>query len=372
MRAWIVPAVVIALLALGAAWFFSRFERAPSKVWVGPTGEARRDPFLAAGRLAERMGMPSRQVRALPELDTLATDGVLLLPARRLAIDPRRLRNLAAWAENGGHLIVEAELPGVSDPLLDELGVRRRAGDAEDFKAPVVQTARGRKLKVSLFNRTVLQLPQEAQVVFRAGGPRSTLVASMQHGRGLVTVAGSLGFARNSLIGSDDNAAFFWYLLDLEPARQLYVFLRQERLSLWGFLRQHATPVLLAASALLLLWLWRIGPRFGPVMPDAPPARRRLLDHLRASGRYYWVKGLRARLVVAARDAALRHVAHAHPDFADASAQERVSRLAALTSLPREDLERFALAAGAASAAEFVQLMHTAHRIHSALEKGNR
>ena len=371
MRTWIVPALLIGLLALGAAWFFSRFERVPSKEWVGPTGEARRDPFLAAGRFAERMGMPSRQVRALPELDKLASDGVLLLPARRQAIDPRRLRNLVAWAEAGGHLIVEAELAGVSDPVLDELGVKRRVG-AEDFKAPPVETAHGRKLKVSLFNRTVLQLPQDAEVVFRAGGRGSTVIASMEYGRGTVTVAGSLAFARNGLIGTDDNAAFFWYLLDLAPARQLHVFLRQERLSLWGFLRQHAAPVLLATAALLLMWLWRIGPRFGPVMPDAPPARRRLLDHLRASGRYYWVRGLRSRLVLAARDAALRHVAHAHPDFADASAQERVSRLASLTSLPREELERFAGAAGAASAAEFVQLMHTAQRIHSALEKGNR
>jgi hypothetical protein len=371
VRPWIVPVAAVSLVALGAVWFFTTFERVPGKEWVGPTAEARRDPFLAAGRFAERMGMRWQQVRALTDLDRLAPDGVLLLPARRQAIDPRRLRHIVDWAERGGHLIAEAELPGVSDPLLEQLGIQRRSG-GRDFKTPPVQTAQGRKLKVSLLGSTVLQLPKAAEVVFSAGDRGATVIASMELGRGTVTVAGSLGFARNGLIGSDDNAEFLWYLLDLTPAKALHVFMRQERLSLWGFLRQHATPVLLATAGLLLLWLWRIGPRFGPVMPDAPAARRRLLDHLRASGRYYWARGLRARLVLAARDAALRHVAHAHPDFAEAAMEERIRHLSSLITIPEDEARRFLSNADAASGADFIHLMHTAQRIHSALEKGNR
>ena len=371
MRPWVIPVMALGVVALGAAWFLSTFERVPSKEWIGPAAEARRDPFLAAGRFAERMGLPSHRIRVLTELDRLPPDGVLLLPARRQAIDPRRLRKLVDWVEAGGHLLAEAEQPGVSDPLLDELGVKRRSS-AKDSEAPTVHTAQGRRLKVSFFGRTVLQPPQDAKVVFSAGGTGSTVIASMEVGRGVLTVAGSLAFARNSFIGTDDNADFLWYLLDLAPARSLHLFVRQERLSLWGFLRQHATPVLLAAAALLALWLWRIGPRFGPVLPDAPPDRRRLLDHLRASGRYYWARGLRPRLVFAARDAALRHLARAHPDFADSPLEARASQLAALVSISTDEAERFMRTAGPASAAEFVELMHTAQRIHSALEKGKR
>lgn len=370
MRPWVLRTALLGLIAAAAIGFFARFERVPDKQWVGPSAAAQRDPFLAAQRLAVRMGMPSRPVRTLSDLDRLAPQGVLLLAAGRQAIDPRRVRNLVSWAEAGGHLIAEAELPGVSDPLFDQLGVQRRSGDRA-FKAPPVQTAGGRQLKVSLFGRTVLQLPA-GEVHFSAGAQDEVLIASLPRGRGSVTVASSLAFARNGLIGTDDNAEFFWYLLELSPAKELHVYLRQERLSLWRFLKEHAAPVLLATAALLFAWLWRIGPRFGPVVPDAPPARRRLLDHLRASGRYFWASGLRSRLVVAARDAALRHVARAHPDFALASAEERALRLASLTSLSRQEMERFTAAAGAASGVEFVQLMHTAHRIHSALEKGNR
>jgi hypothetical protein len=371
VKPWVAPLAALVLVALGALWFNAKFERVPDRQWSGSTGEARRDPFLAAGRFAERMGLPARQARTLLDLDQLPADGVLLLAARRQAIDPGRLRRIAAWVESGGHLIAEAELPGVADPLFDRLGVERRAAPPA-FKPPAVQTVRGRRLKVSLFSRTLLQLPP-GEVLYSAGGGKDgVLLASLEHGEGTLTVASSLGFARNGLIGDADNAEFFWHLLQLAPAQELVVFLRQERLSLWGFLRQHATPVLLATAALLALWLWHIGPRFGPVAPDAPPARRRLLDHLRASGRFYWAKGLRSRLVVAARDAALHHVARAHPDFAFASPADRIAHVSSLVSISADEAERFLRAAGAASGAEFIQLMHTAQQIHSALEKGTR
>jgi hypothetical protein len=123
---------------------------------------------------------------------------------------------------------------------------------------------------------------------------------------------------------------------------------------------------------LLALWLWSIIPRFGPVAPDQPPARRRLLDHLRASGRYFWVKGLRSRLVVAARDAALRRIARAQPDFATASQSERAARLSSLTGISKEESARFLSAAGAMRGADFIKVTQHAQRVHSALEKGNK
>jgi hypothetical protein len=113
-------------------------------------------------------------------------------------------------------------------------------------------------------------------------------------------------------------------------------------------------------------------PRFGPVAPDAPPGRRRLLDHLRASGRYYWTKGLRSRLVVAARDAALRRIVRAQPDFAGAPQAERAARLARLAGISKEEASRFMVAAGAMRGADFIRVTQDAQRIHKALEKGSK
>lgn len=370
MRHWLVPLGGAALAALAVIWFLSSYEQVPTKEWIGPSGEARRNPHLAAERFAQRMGMRARQLRALPELDALAPGGVLLLPNGRQALDSRRIRELVSWAEAGGHLIAEAELPGVPDPLFERLAVQRRPG-ARAPKPLTVETPDGARLAVSLHDAAALQLPA-GPLLIRAGFREVSKLAVFQRGRGMVTVATSLHFARNNLIGEHDNAEFLWQLLELTPAAELLVFVRPERLSLWGFLGERAAPVLAAGAGLLALWLWHVGPRFGPIAPDAPPARRRLLDHLRASGRYYWSRGLRARLVGAARDAALRRVARAQPDFATDTPVQRAARLASLVGISAAEAERFLRAGETVSGVEFIHLMHTAQRVHRALEKGSR
>jgi hypothetical protein len=343
----LVPVALLALAVLGVVWFLQNYERVPGKVQVAASGEARLRQFLAAERLAERMGLPSRELRSLADLDAPAAGAVLLMPNHRQAIDAPRAARLLAWVQRGGHLVVEAELLGVADPLLDAAGVRRE----RDGK------------------RIVLRASGETR--FR-DGERLVTVA---RGKGLVTAAASLNFARNAAIGEDGHAALLWRVLTLSPASSLQVFFRPERLSLWRFLAGNALPVLIGAFALLGLWLWRIAPRFGPVPADPPPARRRLLDHLRASGRYLWTEGLRGQLASAARDAALRRLARAQPDFAVASASEQTARLAALAAVPLDDARRFVAGASPAApmrGADFMRLAAIAQRVHLALEKGTR
>ena len=361
----LVAAGVLAAATLGVLWFLSAYERVPAKEWVGPSGEARLRQFLAAERFAERMGLSARELRSLPELDALEPGGVLLMPNRRQALEPARVTRILAWVAAGGHLVAEAEYPGVGDPLFDALAVARESGKVP--QKPLAVEVQGRKLAVTFPDAAALKRG-DAAARLRAGDK----LYSFQRGKGMVTVATSLHFARNGLIGQHDHAAFLWALLEATPAQELRVFFRPERLSLWGFLVSHALPALAAGALLLAAWMWRIAPRFGPVAPDAPPARRRLLDHLRASGRYFWANGLRARLVTAARDAALRRIARVQPDFAVAPQAERAARLASLIQISNEDATRFIGAGGAMRGADFIRVTQHAQRIHSALEKGDK
>ena len=370
MRPALATAAVVGLVAAGLLWFFSTHERVPVKERVGPSREARENPYLAAERFAARMGAPARPLRALAEIDRLPENAALLLPRGRQALDARRVRHLVAWVESGGHLIAEAEPIGVADPLFAALGVERqrmrRAGSPLQATLPD-----GRTLRLSPGGRMLLK-PQAANLVLRAGAPDALQVASFARGRGVATVAADLGFARNTLIGAQQNAAFFWSLLQLTDATDVRFYLRPERLSLWAFLKEQAAPVLLALAALVGLWVWRASPRFGPVRPDAPPARRRLLDHLRATGRDYWAHDLRARLVAAAREAALRRVARAQPDFPQAAEAERSARLARLAGVDVDEAQRLLDSGDSVRGHDFIRLVRTAQRVHSALEKGNR
>jgi hypothetical protein len=375
----IIALLIGVLVALAVVGFLATHDRVSAEQWVGPSGEARLRQFLAAERFAERMGLKATEVRTLPELDTLPVSGVVLLPNRRQEVHAGKLAELLRWVERGGHLIVEAELLGVPDPLFERLGITRSR--AEALRQPLTAELPGSERKLRVFFGDAMQIETQAKPRIRIG---SRLV-SFARGRGTVTAASSLRFARNPgydeidarerkrpgrSIGAHDHAELFWVLLSATPARELHVYFRPERLSLWGFLKENAAPALVTSGLLLALWLWSIVPRFGPVAPDAPPGRRRLLDHLRASGRYYWVRGLRSRLVVAARDAALRRIARAQPDFALAPQSERIARLASLADISKEDAARFISAAGAVRGADFIRIAHHAQRIHSALEKG--
>lgn len=370
-RTGLIAGVVALLLIVGGVWWWkATFVRVPDKVWVGPSGEARLRPFLAAERFAERMGMPAKELRSLPEVDSLAKDGVLLLPQRRQSLDRQRMDRLLAWVQAGGHLIVEAEAYGLPDPLLDLLSVRRIQSTYRN--SPVlVQFADNRSLSLPLQGRISLE-PPTSRLLLRGAIDQAVYLASFTRGRGAVTVTTSLGFARNLLIGDHDNAEALWRLMQLTPAASLAVYWQPARLSLWSFLTEHALAAIAASAALLVMWLWRIAPRFGPVAPDAPPARRRLLDHLRASGRYYWALNLRERLLLAARDAALRRVLRAQPEFSAVKPQERAARLASLAGVGVEEAQRLLDAGGAIRGAAFIQVMHTAQRVHAALERGNR
>jgi hypothetical protein len=364
----------LALIAL--TWYLSGFERITLKQRVGFSGEARLRPFLAAERFAGRMGLAPRELRALPELERLPPNGVLLMPRGRQSIEARRAAQLAAWAAAGNHLIVEAERDGVADPLLAQLRITRSDSKLRTQKVTAGVPGSERELKVSGFSVSRLQAG-ERMPRFRAGPAGEERLVTVAHGQGLVSAAVDMNFARNAWIGEHDNAVLLWQLLALKPAGELLVFHHPRRLSLWDFLVARAPGVLVAAAALLALWLWRIAPRYGTVLPDAPPARRRLLDHLRAGGRYLWSRGLRARLAGAARDGALHRVARAYPDFAHVPRAEQAARLATLAGLASADAALLLAApapphgAPAPSGAEFMHLVHCAQRVHSALERGS-
>jgi hypothetical protein len=364
MRARVlVPVALLALAVLGVVWFLETYERVPGKELVPASGEARLRDFLAAERFAERMGLPARELRSLAQLDALPPKAVLVIPRQRQALDAPRVARLVRWVQGGGHLVVEAELPGVDDPLLDAGEVRRER--RVDPSKPVTVDVGKRRVPVLFHSGMALRWSGPAR--FEVGDQLVTI----RHGKGLITAATSLRFARNQAIGAAGNAELLWAVLNLSPATSFRVFFHPERLSLWRFLVRQALPVVVAAFLLLGLWLWRIAPRFGPVAAEPPPARRRLLDHLRASGRYLWTQGLRARLAAAARDAALRRLARAQPDFAVASAREKAARIAALAGIAAEDAQRF-IAGGALRGADFMRLVAIAQRVHFALEKGSR
>jgi hypothetical protein len=166
-------------------------------------------------------------------------------------------------------------------------------------------------------------------------------------------------------IGSHDHAELLRRTLALAPGDRLLV-VRAGGLPLWGWLVEHGSQVMIAAAILLALALWRILPRFGPILPSPEPARRQLLEHLRAAGRFRWARGAREELLSAARDQLQRHIALAAPRLAHLPPSSRYSELSAQLGTDPETVA-VAFQAAPRNVRELVHITATLASIHAGL-----
>lgn len=367
----LVGILVLAVITAGAAWFFRNFEEVTETVHTGYRGAALRNPLLAAERLLVRMGAKASTLRSIPELRTLPASATLVLPARRYILNRSLQMELLEWVGKGGYLIVEAEPADEPDPLLDALKVQRFAvripRGPQDSYAPVQVMLPGSDTasRVQLSRR--MRLEAEAAEYRFDDGTGNALIL-VEHGDGLVMVLNELDFAFNPFIGEEQHARFLWQMISIVPGdRPVFLFSNSGRLSLRDWLQENAWAPLSGGAALLLLWLWYVGPRLGPIAPDPARNRRRLLDHLRASGRFLWSSGGAQRMLDAARDSCLRRIARAHPDFLAISDAERPQRLAEILGWPEPRARQLLVPANAAKMMDFLQAIALYQAVHEQL-----
>lgn len=379
----ILIAILIASLGVtGVAWFRANFEQTAEKVEVGFRGEARRNPWLAAERLLERMRVPASELRQFDGLRNIKPDSVLVLPQGRQTIPESLRARVVDWVRNGGFLIVEAEYPAMADPLIDEFGVKR-VKDAHDDKADDIDQNASDIDKDSL-DLTIVKLPGSTltsllwmkagfslvseHAWFRAGTDYAASILMLRVGDGMVAVVNDLDFATNREIADLDHAQFVVELARFAQRPGPVIFFNNPgQPSLMKWLRTHAWAPISAAALALLLWLWKSIPRFGPVTPDPERTRRRLLDHLRASGRFLWARGQGGRLLEVSREACLRRISHALPDFETATASTQASRLTHIFGISSEQVQQILSPQTPGNMLRFMHTIHLYQTIHARL-----
>ena len=324
----IVIAAAALLVGLFSVWFLTNFDRVPVERDRGYALEARNNSLLAAERLLGALGLNVEGHLLLDELPSVAT--TVFLPGSRRKYSEERIERLGVWVEAGGHLIVvaaSADEEGSNDPLLERYGVIGYHDEDEDGAARSVDAelaGDGPILRVTFSPE--LQLMTTARVL--AGDGERTHAVSLDVGHGRLSVLSDAAFARNREIENHDNAAFLWYLATLEPHQTMWLFRGSEVSSLWERLMSSAWQVIASAAALVLVILWGASRRFGPLLPEGELPRRRLLEHIEASGRFLWKHGQGGALVEDLRHAVLRLIEFRHPGWT--SSPDLARRLAEL------------------------------------------
>jgi hypothetical protein len=335
---------LLALLGF-CLWIFSRIEYVDQEIRTGFQGAAARNPLLAAGRLSEYYGAVAHYVPAYSKPPRSAATLVFTAPRHQLSEEQNGA--LLNWVTaTGGHLIIapqplqdrgkagrknKKKEEAFRDSLLDSLDISvrylpaesdkeqqpktgespgehdpdeaiesfqellRQIGRPEWAKKPqTIELPDGTHLKARLNPRLRLDDLEEGSD-WRITDPASKSLEekgdyglSYVLGKGRVTVLASLDFIKNDMIGEDDDAALFVTLVSLAKGQDIWFAYGSDVPALWRWLVDYAWTVLIAAALLLIVWLWMISRRFGPLLPARSVARRSILEHVAASARYLW------------------------------------------------------------------------------------
>jgi hypothetical protein len=374
--------LVAALLYVALNWY--RIEYEP--YWVSSGKVALDDRFLAYKRLLERMGVRSTVLKAPSDFSSLQHRGVLVLIAPRLAyMTPNHVREIVDWVERGGRLVVDSERWEVSDPLLEALGVKnvppvdlhkgptreaepapREYGVSETtFEWPGAE----RKLKVNFLPvASDLHDQRKREILASVKTGKLTIALDFDQGAGHVTILPTFRFFTNSQIGKLDNAQFAWLVTGAPRADEpVMLFLKMDSPPLGEWLWREAWAVVIATCILILLWLARIVPRFGPLAPEPPPERRSLAEHIEASGRYLWSRAESSYLLNALRERVMRAARRRGVPGSSTPSQAAVA-IAQLTESP-EGAARVALGSAATTDDQFTSTVTTLRDLESRLAR---
>jgi hypothetical protein len=290
--------------------------------------------------------------------------------------------SLLNWVNRGGRLVVEAEPLYQPDAILDMFGVQRkpvkRAQGAEEKKNLADKVAR-EIVKIDLPPEldpveVLLGRSMDLQArnpIARFGDGGATAAMLLKFGSGHVLALNELDVFSNRMIGQYDHAEFLWRIVQVENgAPSVFFFFDPKKLSLFEWLGANAWTALAGGGLFLALWLWSAVPRLGPIAPDPERSRRRLLDHLRASGRFLWVHGGSQLLVDAARDACLRRIARVHPDLIASPEPERSERLQELIGLDAEQSRQLFAPTAPTRMIDFLLAIRLYQTIHERLSRG--
>jgi hypothetical protein len=347
----IIGLIIISILFLVASWFYNNFNYVSETVEIGYQGEAGKNPLLAAERFLERMGISVESHILDNNLswyffeDVLNKEDILILQrnGRNLTEDQKYL--LFEWLKAGGHLILDAEK---DDALIKKFRITL------DFKkvkltkiSPTTFYWQGYSLEIAFNSNNHLKPFYEPKA--KISNQNGTYGLFYYFNRGYLTILSDLAFIENTQIGKYDHAEFLWHLVNSELlARRVFLLYtptvkdgnsKNEIPSLWQLLWTNMSAVIISALLLLIFWLWTVSRHFGPLLPEPPRARRRLLEHIEASGQFLWKQDQAIMLLKTVKQDLLKRIELVHPDWIQLSRRKLSQQLSQISEFSVNEIE---------------------------------
>jgi hypothetical protein len=313
------------------------------------SAQALEDETLMMEKWLAARGFPVRRCGGPIARKELPPEGTVVLLQLSSPLTEGEVDTLLAWVREGGRLLVDASAAPTNDQrgtkaLLDRLGAVLEKSTKTGASQRTIQTDTFQNGEVPYRMRCSQQWRlrvDKGSWDYLLGNKNGEMLVVRQEGQGKILLTADCSFLYNTSFAELDHAAWLARVLSdvgVKPAKGVVVWSKILEMALFPWLWDRARVFLIACAVLLIAWLWAGMRRFGSVLPPSSTARRSLVEHLEASGRFLWHGGGRESLLTASRAAVLRLASRHHPAFPCLSEPERLALLSQRSDLPEEDI----------------------------------
>ena len=379
--------LVIIFAALGSKWFYENFEYKEVEKTTNYSSKARQNKFLAAEYFLRELGFEvesdNNRARLLKTHDTNQT---ILINDYGPKLSPSRFKELINWLENGGHLIFTAnnfqyvkneddedkdyfddELYGdyKNNQLLEKYGIQTQYTNFGD-DAPYPYDIFSQKYKLNSGEEINIDFSPDTQLIDVNNNASFSLKDAYGYhllqynvGKGKLTVLSDNHFISNTNIGENDHAFLLWLLnSDQNPSENKILLLYNTQSdSIFTLMWRYAKHACIAFIALLILWLWSMQNRIGPILANKDYSKRNIIEHLRAIARFSWRQDHGEQLLTQSRIACENALLKRYPTLKNMPTEERMLHMAKILDIPPEEVHQ-ALYFQSKSTNEFINSSH--------------
>ena len=203
------------------------------------------------------------------------------------------------------------------------------------------------------------------------------MILRKQVDEGLITLVSDLEFVDNYNLGTYDHAEILWQLVRGKPAtlnqpnlllpEAVWLIHSDETANLFSVIGKNFWALAITLSLLFLLWVLRVSRRFGPLIVKEGEDRRNLLEHIDASGAYYWKQRDQSLLVESTRSAAQQQLATRMPGWHAMNQQDQIKCLSKRLDIVEPQLLKTLYGTLGTSPHEFTETIKQLEHIRTSL-----
>lgn len=373
--------ITVVLFIIIGLFLYFHIEKYTIEKRVEQPYEVRRNPFLAAEYYLKQRHQKVTIINNIQLFKTLSPHRqTVLLLGDRNNLSTSQIQLLLDWVKQGGILIVEAnrttlsKKPNNTDNLLTPLGIQvSKSYDYDKTNDVKLYIENEEKPAHFKFNDSWQLIDQKGIATFWAATNKGTIkLLQFTYGKGKITVLSSAYIWRNNAIGNNDHAWLLSYLTAGYPVTILYKPISQTKKHPSVLLAaiKNYPHTLLVSMALILLILWFIAIRSGPLESPIEKNRRQLPLQLTAQGNFLYKQIGQQQLIMLLQQEIYYLVKKRSPHFDSLANDEQYKFLSKLTQQPITSIRRIMspmTSHSRFSKVEFTQIIIALQAIRNAL-----